>query len=64
MLYYGAGCNHRRVYARGYRLARQMQGLFDSDTTGVFELTLPEWQRRRWSIKLSERIMAPLRFFL
>ncbi len=46
------------------QLARQMQDLFYSDTAGVFELTLPEWKSRRWYIKLSERIMAPLRFLL
>ncbi len=46
------------------RLARQMQELFKSDTTGVFEQTLEKWKIRPWYIKLSERILAPLRFFL
>jgi len=46
------------------QLARQLQDLFYSDTAGVFEQTLPEWKSRHWYIKLSERIMAPLRFLL
>ncbi|HEY6410911.1 MAG TPA: phosphatidylserine/phosphatidylglycerophosphate/cardiolipin synthase family protein [Ktedonobacteraceae bacterium] len=45
-------------------LARQMQKLFKSDTTGLFELTLEEWKKRPWYTKLSERILAPLRFLL
>jgi cardiolipin synthase A/B len=45
-------------------LAGQMHALFKSDTTGVFELTLEKWKSRAWYIKLSERILAPLRFFL
>ncbi len=45
-------------------LAQQMQELFESDTTGMFELTLEKWKSRPWYVKLSERILAPLRFFL
>jgi cardiolipin synthase len=45
-------------------LARQMQALFESDLTGVSELTIEKWRSRAWYIKLSERILAPLRFFL
>jgi len=45
-------------------LARQMQALFKSDTTDVFELTLEGWKSRPLYTKLSERILAPLRFFL
>ena len=46
------------------QLAQQMQDLFDSDTASAFEVTLPEWKRRHWYLKLSERILAPLRFLL
>lgn len=46
------------------QLARQMRDLFKSDTTGVFEQTLEKWNIRPWYIKLSERILAPLRLFL
>ncbi len=45
-------------------LACQMEELFKSDTTDVFELTLDQWKRRPWYTKLSERILAPLRFLL
>jgi len=45
-------------------LARQMQDLFESDLTGVSELTIEKWKSRAWYIKLCERILAPLRFFL
>ena len=45
-------------------LARQMQALFKSDTTDMFELTLKGWNGRPLYTKLSERILAPLRFFL
>ncbi|GAC1302326.1 MAG: phospholipase D-like domain-containing protein [Ktedonobacteraceae bacterium] len=45
-------------------LACQMEELFKSDTTDVFELTVDEWNRRPWYTKLSERILAPLRFLL
>jgi len=45
-------------------LARQMQALFECDTMDVFELTLDRWKSRPWYTKLSERILAPLRFML
>ena len=45
-------------------LAQQMQELFESDADGMFELTLEKWKSRPWYVKLSERILAPLRIFL
>ena len=45
-------------------LAQQMSVLFAEDTTEQFELTLEQWERRPWSKKVSERILAPLRSLL
>lgn len=45
-------------------LAQQMQELFKCDADGMFELTLEKWKSRPWYVKLSERTLAPLRFFL
>ncbi len=45
-------------------LAQQMQELFECDADGMFELTLEKWKSRPWYVKLSERILAPLRIFL
>ncbi len=42
-------------------LARQMEELFISDITNAFELTLDQWVKRSWYMKLSERILTPLR---
>lgn len=45
-------------------LAHQMEELFDLDLTNAFELSLIEWRRRRWYMRLGERILAPLRLLL
>lgn len=45
-------------------IASQMQELFACDTTGAVELSLHGWMNRPWYIKLSERLLAPLRFLL
>jgi phosphatidylserine/phosphatidylglycerophosphate/cardiolipin synthase-like enzyme len=41
-----------------------MSALFAEDTADQFELTLEQWERRPWYHKVSERILAPLRFLL
>ncbi len=43
------------------KLACQMEELFERDTTNAFELKLDWWTHRSWYMKLSERILAPLR---
>jgi cardiolipin synthase A/B len=45
-------------------LARQMSALFAEDTTEKFELTMERWKSRPWYNKVSERILAPLRFMM
>lgn len=50
------------IYNSG--LAREMQELFECDLTDAFELTLGRWIGRPWYTKLSERILAPLRFMM
>ncbi len=45
-------------------LARQMSALFAEDTAERFELTMEQWQSRPWYNKVSERILAPLRFLM
>ncbi|MBE3560074.1 MAG: phosphatidylserine/phosphatidylglycerophosphate/cardiolipin synthase family protein [Ktedonobacteraceae bacterium] len=45
-------------------LARQMEALFACDTADMFELTLENWRNRPWLTKVSERILAPLRFII
>ena len=45
-------------------LARQMEELFECDTTNAFELKLDEWVQRPWYSQLGERILAPLRMLL
>jgi len=45
-------------------IASQMQELFACDTAGAVELSLARWMNRPWYIKLSERLLAPLRFLL
>lgn len=45
-------------------LARQMEELFKRDLTSAFELHLDEWSNRSWYMKLSERILYPLRLFM
>jgi cardiolipin synthase len=44
--------------------ARQMSALFAEDATGMFELTMEQWKSRPWYNKVSERILAPLRFMM
>ncbi|HLG63788.1 MAG TPA: phospholipase D-like domain-containing protein [Ktedonosporobacter sp.] len=45
-------------------LAQQMQTLFEHDTADNFEITLKSWRCRPWYTKMSERILAPLRFIM
>lgn len=47
------------VYSK--KLARQMEELFERDLSNAFELTLDAWRERSWYMKLSERILSPLR---
>ncbi len=44
--------------------ARHMSALFAEDTSEVFELTMQQWKSRPWYNKVSERILAPLRFMV
>ena len=44
--------------------ARQMSALFAEDTAEMFELTMEQWKSRPWYIKVSERILSPLRFMM
>ncbi|GAC1567113.1 MAG: phospholipase D-like domain-containing protein [Ktedonobacteraceae bacterium] len=46
------------------KLAQQMEELFERDISNAFELTLDTWIHRSWYMKLSERILAPLRLLL
>ena len=50
------------VYSAAF--ASQMSALFEKDTAEKFELTMEQWERRPWYIKVSERILAPLRFMM
>jgi len=50
------------VYSEEF--ARQMSALFAEDITEKFELTMEQWQNRPWYYKVSERILAPLRFLM
>jgi len=43
------------------KLAQQMEELFERDSSNAFELTLDWWLNRSWYMKLSERILTPLR---
>lgn len=45
-------------------VAGQMAAIFACDRASAHELTLAEWARRPWHTKLSERLLAPLRFLL
>ncbi len=45
-------------------LARQMEQLFACDKSNAFELTAQMWMRRPWYVKLSERVLNPLRFIV
>lgn len=44
--------------------ARQMRTMFELDTADTFELKLEDWVSRPWYTKLSELILAPLRFLM
>jgi len=44
--------------------AQHMSALFAEDTSEVFELTMEQWKSRPWYNKVSERILAPLRFMV
>jgi len=44
--------------------AQQMSALFAEDTAERFELTMEQWKSRPWYNKVSERILAPLRFMM
>ncbi|HLX58743.1 MAG TPA: phospholipase D-like domain-containing protein [Ktedonobacteraceae bacterium] len=46
------------------KLAQQMEELFERDIGNAFELTLDKWSQRSWYMKLSERILTPLRLLL
>jgi cardiolipin synthase len=50
------------VYSAAF--ARQMSALFAEDTAERFELTMEQWKSRPWYNKVSERILAPLRFMM
>src|SRR5713101_555860 len=50
------------IYSAAF--ARQMSALFAEDTAERFELTMEQWQSRPWYSKVSERILAPLRFLM
>ena len=45
-------------------VAEQMERIFETDKTNAFELTLEQWQSRPWYVKVSERLIKPLRFVL
>jgi len=42
-------------------VARQMEEIFDIDSTNTVELTLDDWQRRHAMMKFSETVLTPLR---
>jgi cardiolipin synthase len=44
--------------------AGQMSAFFAEDTAEKFELTMEQWKSRPWYNKVSERILAPLRFMM
>src|SRR6266487_6040206 len=50
------------VYSAAF--AQQLSALFAEDTAERFELTMEQWKRRPWYNKVSERILAPLRFMM
>ncbi len=45
-------------------VAHQMEAFFKCDTSDAFELTLDNWSRRPWYMKLGEDIIVPLRLIL
>ena len=50
------------IYSKA--VARQMEELFNCDTTNAFELTMDKWANRPWYVRLSESILLPLRFLM
>jgi cardiolipin synthase A/B len=50
------------IYSR--EVAQQMGELYECDKTNSSEIDLQRWQARPWRVKLSERIILPLRIFL
>lgn len=50
------------IYSTAF--AQQMSALFAEDTAERFELTMQQWRNRPWYSKVSERILAPLRFMM
>ncbi len=50
------------IYSAAF--ASQMSALFEKDTAEKFELTMEQWEGRPWYIKVSERVLAPLRFMM
>jgi cardiolipin synthase len=42
-------------------VARQMEYIFEVDSTNTQELTLPSWRRRHYMLKFSETVLTPLR---
>jgi cardiolipin synthase len=50
------------IYSAAF--ANQMSALFAEDTAERFELTMEQWKSRPWYYKVSERILAPLRFLM
>jgi cardiolipin synthase A/B len=50
------------VYSAAF--ASQMPALFEKVTAEKFELTMEQWEGRPWYIKVSERVLDPLRFLM
>ena len=50
------------IYSHDF--AEQMERLFENDCKNVIELASSKWHSRHWYTKLSEHILAPLRFIL
>jgi cardiolipin synthase len=41
-----------------------MERIFEADKSNAFELKLEQWNSRPWYVKVTERIIKPLRFVL
>ncbi len=41
--------------------AREMEDLFDCDTTNAFEIKIDQWVKRKWYMKFAERVLMPFR---
>jgi cardiolipin synthase A/B len=46
------------------RIACQMEELFDTDKTNAIEITAERWRRRSLPMRLTERVLGPLRLML